>query len=93
MLKGAEIIAEREYAAPLGEGEYYIEDLKNLSVIDTEGKTIGYLKNIIEGGGGYLAELKLHSGIERLVPFRKEFFGEVNLNERIIYLLESWILE
>jgi 16S rRNA processing protein RimM len=92
-LKGAEIIAPRENAAPLKEGEYYVEDLKGIEVIDREGKVMGHIIAVTEGGGGNLAELKLLSGTMRLVPFRKEFFGDINLKKGKIVLLESWILE
>jgi len=93
LLKGAEIIAPRENAAPLKEGEYYVEDLKGIEVIDKEGKALGHIVAVMEGGGGNLAEIKLLSGGSRLAPFRNEFFGDVNLEEGKIVLLESWILE
>ena len=93
LLKGAEIIAPRENAAPLKEGEYYVEDLKGLEVIDREGKTLGHILSVMEGGGGNLAEIKLFSGEKRLAPFRNEFFGDPNLEEGKIVLLESWVLE
>jgi 16S rRNA processing protein RimM len=93
LLKGAEIIAPRENAAPLKEGEYYVEDLKGLQVIDSEGRTLGHITAVTEGSGGNLAEVKLLSGVKRIAPFRKEFFGDVNLEEGKIVLLESWVLE
>jgi 16S rRNA processing protein RimM len=93
LLKGAEIIAPRENAAPLKEGEYYVEDLKGLEVIDREGKALGHIVAVMEGGGGNLAEVKLISGVVRLAPFRKEFFGDVDLEEGKIVLLESFVLD
>ena len=92
-LKGAEIIVGREYAAPLKEGEFYVEDLKGLEAVTGKGEVLGYVTNVIEGGGGDLAELTLPAGEKRLVPFRKEFFGDVSLEEGKIVLLEPWILE
>jgi len=92
-LGGAEIIVGREYAAPLNKGEYYIEDLKGLEVIDTEGKPLGHISDIVEGGGGQLVEVALLSGEKRFAPFRNEFFGEVTLSDGKIVLLEPWILE
>ena len=92
-INGAQLIAERNQAAPLGEDEFYIEDLKGLTVIDENGETIGHIKDIIEGGGGELAEIKLACGEKRLVPFRKEFFAEINLEEKIAVLQNQWILE
>jgi len=93
LLKGAEIIAGREYAAPLKDGEFYIEDLKGLEVKTGDGEVLGHIINVVEGGGGNLAELKLLSGETRFAPFRKEFFGEVDLQGGKIVLLEPWILE
>jgi len=93
LFNGAEIIVPRENAAPLKEGEYYVEDLKGLEVIDREGKALGHIVAVTEGGGGNLAEIKLLSGAMRLAPFRNEFFGDVNLEKGQIMLLENWVLE
>ena len=92
-LKGAEIMVEREYAAPLKEGEYYVEDLKSLEVVTRTGESMGRIADVVEGGGGDLLEIMLTLGETRLAPFRKEFFGDVNLEEGKITLLEPWILE
>ena len=92
-LAGAEIIAGREYAAPLKDGEYYVEDLKRLEVINGEGKVLGHINDVVEGGGGELVEVLLLSGEKRFVPFRKEFFGGLNLEGAKITLLEPWILD
>jgi len=83
-LNGAQLLASRDQAAHLGEGEFYIEDLKGLPVITEEGETIGCIVDIIEGGGGELAEIKLSNGEKILVPFRKEFFKEISLEKVII---------
>lgn len=92
-LKGAEILAPREQAAPLRKGEFYIEDLRGLNVV-TAGKSIGTIHDVIEGGGGFLVEILLEpDGEKRLVPFRNEFFGQVDLAAGRAELLETWILE
>ena len=107
VLKGARIIAGREYAAPLKEGEYYVEDLKGLEVVNGEGEVLGLIMDIAEGGGGQLAEVLLYAGGEpkparipaadkektRFVPFRKEFFGDISPENGKIVLLEPWILD
>ena len=93
LLKGAEIIVGRELAAPLKEGEYYIEDLRGLEVVNREGEPLGQINDVVEGGGGFLAEVRLVSGDAKLVPFRKEFIGEVDIGLGKIELLEPWILE
>ena len=93
LLKGAEIIAGREDAAPLKKDEYYVEDLKGLRVLTPEGNVLGTISAMAEGGGGDLAEILLLSGKKQFVPFRNEFFGKVDLEGGAIVLLESWILD
>jgi 16S rRNA processing protein RimM len=91
-LAGAELLVNRDEAAPLGQGEYYIEDLKGVEVYaGTE--SLGTITAILEGGGGSLAELCLKTGETRLVPFRDEFFGDIDIEGRRAELLCRWILE
>jgi 16S rRNA processing protein RimM len=91
-LKGMEILVDREEAAPLRQGEYYIEDLKGVEVYaGTE--VLGEISAILEGGGGNLAELRLTGGEIRLVPFRDEFFGDIDIEGRRVELRRRWILE
>ena len=98
-LTGAELIADRAFAAPLKEGEYYIEDLKGLLLVDSDSdipskhEVLGHITDIIEGGNGFVAEIRLNSGETRFIPFRKEFLGEINIQEGKVKLLEKWILE
>ena len=92
-LKGAQVIVDWEYAAPLKEGEYYVEDLKGLEVVNAAGESLGRIADVVSGGGGDLLEITLADGEKRLAPFRKEFFDDANLEEGKITLLEKWILE
>lgn len=93
-LKGAELIAPRSQAAPLEENEFYIEDLKGLSVVlgSLKGEALGTVQDILEGGGGQIVELTLNTGDSRLVPFRDEFFGDIDLKAGKMVLRERWIL-
>ncbi len=95
LLNGAELLIDREQGTPLKENEYYIEDLKGLAVHleSASGPKVGEIHTIVDGGGGQLAEVLLTSGEYCLIPLRKEFFGEINLQDRIILLKEGWILE
>ena len=54
---------------------------------------LGHITDIIEGGGSDLAEIRLLSGEKKLVPFRNEFFGKIDLENNTAVLLEKWILE
>jgi 16S rRNA processing protein RimM len=90
---GAEIVADRDNAAPLKPGEFYVEDLKGLELTAADnGEVLGRITDVVEGGGGELAEVRLNSGESRMVPFRKEFFGEISLETGKAALLERWIL-
>jgi len=92
-LAGAQLIAGREDAAPLGRDEFYIEDLKGLPVSVENGEIIGQITGIIEGGGGELAEIRLSGGEIKLVPFRKEFFPEICPEKGKVTLQNLWIIE
>jgi len=96
-LNGAQLLGGRDQAAPLEEGEFYIEDLKGLPVFapaaSDESLIIGNITDIIEGGGGSLAEIKLADGEKRLVPFRKEFFSEISPENGKLVLKNLWILD
>ena len=100
-LNGAQLITGREEASPLKSGEFYIEDLKGLPVFSQftsvnsaeNSDNIGIITDIIEGGGGELAEIKLSNGEIRLIPFRKEFFPEIDPSKSKVILQNLWILE
>ena len=97
-LTGAELIAERALAAPLKKGEYYIEDLKGLKIMcknpdpSLKEEILGHITDIIEGGNGHVAEIRLNSGEIKLIPFRNEFLGDISIEEGKVMLLERWIL-
>jgi 16S rRNA processing protein RimM len=92
-LMGAELITDRSHAAPLKKGEFYVEDLRGLEVRALSGEVLGHITDLIEGGNGELAEVRLAAGEVRLVPFRDEFFGDVDPEARKAILLAEWILE
>jgi 16S rRNA processing protein RimM len=99
-LRGAELLISREDAAPLQPGEFYVEDLKGLAILSAngseaanDGHILGHIADIIEGGGGDLAEIRLENGETRLVPFRKEFINGIDLVKKQAILHNLWILE
>jgi 16S rRNA processing protein RimM len=92
LLSGAELVVGREEAAALGKNEYYVEDLRGVQVVEA-GEVLGTVTDVVEGGNGALLEIQLSSGELRLVPFRSEFFGEVDPVKGRAVLLNRWILE
>ena len=95
-LSGGALVVEREAAAPLAQGEYYIGELKGLAVNSKTGLCLGFVRDVIEGGNGFLIEVLLsgeQEGEKRLVPFRDEFFGDISIENGFLVLLNEWILE
>ncbi|MDR2864111.1 MAG: ribosome maturation factor RimM [Spirochaetaceae bacterium] len=104
-LCGSEVLVERSNAANLGAGEFYIEDLKGIRLVDEGGLVRAEICDIVEGGGALLAEIRLLSSDggagkipavqaeKRFIPFRNEFIGEISLEKNTAILLNSWILE
>jgi len=102
-LTGAELLVNREDAAPLQPGEFYVEDLKGLAVVSGSGEdagdnaeggeVLGQIVSVVDAGGSDLAEIRLQDGETRLVPFRKEFFGDVDLEHGRVVLKNVWVLE
>lgn len=90
-LRGGELISDRSHAAPLKQDEFYVEDLRGLEVVGN-GVVLGHIRDVFEGGGGNLVEIRLASGALKLVPFRKEFFGDICFEQGTAVLLEQWIL-
>ena len=94
----------RKYCKPLNKDEWYIEDLRNCSLIyegkddpatSVAPKTVGTITDVLEGGGGNLLEVSLAESCDRkvLVPFNKEFIGKVDVKNKTVQLMHLWILE
>jgi 16S rRNA processing protein RimM len=91
-LSSAEVLVDRDKAAPLYNNEFYYEDLRGLSIVSCDGTMIGIIGDIIEGGGGTLIEVRCTNGKSCFVPFRDEFIGEINLEKGTAVLLHEWII-
>ena len=106
-----EIVVPRDKACPLKEGEYYVEDLKQCTLIysgqdgcaaKTAPIEIGTITSVTEGGAGYLLEVSLSESFAgyggnnaktRLIPFKNEFIGSIDIERKTAQLMHLWILE
>ncbi|MDR0910343.1 MAG: ribosome maturation factor RimM [Spirochaetaceae bacterium] len=86
-LNRAELLLSREDAAPLKEGEYYIEDVKGCSLVTKDGSFAGTVLDIVEGGNGFLLEYENQAKERIFLPFRNEFVGAVDIVKRTVELL------
>ncbi len=92
-LKGAEMFVPRDKASPLEDGDFYVKDLCNCVLVHKDSE-IGKITSVTEGGGAYLLEIsEAATGKTHLVPFNKEFIGEINLEQKTVELMHLWIIE
>ncbi len=82
---GREILVDREKAAPLREGEYYIADLCKCNIY-SGGAIIGRVKSVVEGGQAEFLEVVRGDGKTFIVPFSSHFVEDVNIAEKVIRL-------
>ncbi len=93
-----EILIPRENAVKCGSGEFYIADL-NGCVLCREGIDYGTVISVITNSASDLLEVEAPELTEKgkknifLVPFRKEFIGEVDIDNKKIELFADWIIE
>lgn len=91
-LHGAELLAPRDRAAPLGKNEYYTVDLAGCELVH-KGQPLATVLSVMSGAQSDLLEAQKPDGTVSLVPFMGEFIGKVDLGKRRIEVLKPWILE
>lgn len=70
---------------PLEENEYYIGDLRGISVIDYDtGNTVGIVKDVIITGGNDVLDIETKASKQVLVPMVREFVKKVNVEEKYL---------
>ena len=87
-----EIWVTRSTATPLAVDEHYIADLVGCNVL-VDGKSVGTVRGVIDSASDALFEILLEDGTTRIVPFREEFIGEVDVVNATIQLMATWTLE
>jgi 16S rRNA processing protein RimM len=88
---GWEILASRAHAAPLTEGEWYLADLVGLEVVG-DGERFGVVNAVIEAADDLL-EIRRSDGSTFMVPFRRDFVEEPDLDKGEIILISPWLAE
>jgi len=83
---------KREDAVPLEEGEYFIEDLKGLTVHDRNSPRTGTLVDVITTGGVDILVIS-EEGKEKMMPFLNEHAGDVDLTAGTMSADFSQLLE
>lgn len=81
--KGHDLYVTRENAVPLEEGEYYLADIIDATVVTEEGETFGRLKDVLETGANLVFVVD-HEGKEVLLPVIPDCVKEVNATDGIV---------
>lgn len=90
--RGKVIYIEKDMDLP--EGEYYIEDLIGLSVLDEKEGNIGTLTDVFSTGAHDVYEVTTTTGQKVLIPAVSQFIKEINMaNEQILVCLIEGMLE
>ncbi|MGV2432926.1 MAG UNVERIFIED_CONTAM: ribosome maturation factor RimM [Rickettsiaceae bacterium] len=77
---GTKLYISRSLLPDTEESEYYIEDLKNLDVIDDSGVKIGKINGIHNFGAGDIVEIGFCDKSVEMFSFTKENFPEITKN-------------
>ncbi|HOO63914.1 MAG TPA: ribosome maturation factor RimM [Synergistaceae bacterium] len=84
-LKGLEIRVSREDRPPLEEGEFWVEDLLGLQVVDADTEEMyGVLSQVITTGASDVYVLKTSAGKERMFPAVRSVILKVDPERNII---------
>jgi 16S rRNA processing protein RimM len=86
-IKGQMVCLPREELSPLEEGEYFLHDLVGLNVVDHLCREVGPVDGIVETGGPPLLTGTRPNGDGFMIPFASGTIHEVDLEKRIITLV------
>lgn len=77
-LRGTKLFIDREALPETDDGEYYIEDLKGMQVIDAQGNEIGTILSVENFGASDLLDIKPPSGQSFYVAFTDETVTDID---------------
>lgn len=83
-LRGTKLYIDREAMPEADDGEYYVEDLKGLKVIDKDGKDIGVVLSVENFGASDLIDIKPESGASFYIPFTDNTVLDVDFENGVI---------
>lgn len=87
-LKGKTIYTKYENLPELKEGEYYVSDLEECMVFESDGNEIGKVERVIESGKMFFLEFSNY-----IIPFSSRYVKEVSIETRKIILSEVFSKE
>ena len=83
-LRGADLYVDREHAAPLSEGEYYIGDIIGMEVQDEEAHHLGTISDVIDTAANDVYVVKLAGRRDLLIPAIKQCIVNVDVENNLM---------
>lgn len=84
-LRGTQLYIDRDSLPDTDDGEYYIEDMKGLSIIDKKGDAIGTVLDVVNFGASDLIDIKPAKGGQNFyLPYTEECVFEVNFEKGVV---------
>lgn len=83
-LSGTFLYVPREMLKKALNDEFYYEDLKSCTLVDSQNEEFGLVKDIHNFGAGDILEVNLKNGKIEYLPFNKDFILRVDLEKKII---------
>ncbi len=83
-LRGTKLYINREDLPEADDGEYYIEDMKGMKIVDGQGKEIGTLLAVENFGASDLLDIKPPSGASFYLPFTDQTVTNVDIEAGVI---------
>lgn len=89
-LRQTDLFVDRAHATPLKEGENYIGDLVDLTVVTETGEVLGQVIEVFPTGANHVLKVQM-SQKNIYIPFIKECVLDVNLEEGtiLVHLLDG----
>ena len=79
-LNKLKVYASEEDLPPLEEGEFFYSDLIDMTVVLSDGNTVGKVMDVIEGTGQDILVIRRDSGAQVMVPLVNEFVVDLDLD-------------
>ena len=87
-----EIFIQKSQLPKLETDEYYLSDLANLDVFNSENQNIGQVLCALDYGAGAFLDIKLHTNQAATLPFSKISVQHIDLLEKKITIDETLLI-
>ncbi len=77
-LRGLPVYIDRDHARPLAENETFIADMIGMQAVDSEGRAVGVLTDVLQNGGADILVFKTPRG-GMMAPFLKRLVKAVDV--------------